>query len=281
MGVGLQMMKTVLFIFNIFLTLSGIGIIIAGALILTQMADFNRIAESDLVKMAIAMIVGGALVTIVAFVGCLGAMRESYKMLMAFAGLLLAIFIMELTVGICAAVFKTDYKVAFKESLSESLRHVLSNARDRTNNNYYDVARDRPAGGAGSYGTAYDAIDGRDKNYWDVLQRQFKCCGVDGPKDWPDNIRPISCCLDKFCWGDTAVYHQVGCYDTLVEKIHSSTAVLVYTGIGIAFVEILGIFLTCWLANSIENDDDEVIKIHNGHHEHRAHSESHSSETPI
>lgn len=46
------------------------------------MADFNRIAESDLVKMAIAMIVGGALVTIVAFVGCLGAMRESYKLLM-------------------------------------------------------------------------------------------------------------------------------------------------------------------------------------------------------
>lgn len=46
------------------------------------MADFNRIAESDLVKMAIAMIVGGALVAIVAFVGCLGAMRESYKLLM-------------------------------------------------------------------------------------------------------------------------------------------------------------------------------------------------------
>lgn len=67
--------------FEIF-QLSGIGIIIAGALILTQMADFNRIAESDLVKMAIAMIVGGALVTIVAFVGCLGAMRESYKLLM-------------------------------------------------------------------------------------------------------------------------------------------------------------------------------------------------------
>lgn len=58
-----------------------------------------------------------------------------------FAGLLLAVFIMELTVGICAAVFKTDYKVAFKESLSESLRHVLSSGKDRSN--YYDVARDR------------------------------------------------------------------------------------------------------------------------------------------
>jgi len=45
---------------------------------------------------------------------------------------------MELTVGICAAVFKTDYKVSFKESLSESLRHVLSRARE--NPNYYDVS---------------------------------------------------------------------------------------------------------------------------------------------
>ncbi|XP_030759124.1 23 kDa integral membrane protein-like isoform X4 [Sitophilus oryzae] len=275
MGVGIQMMKTVLFIFNIFLTLSGIGIIIAGALILTEMADFNRIAESDLVKMAIAMIVGGAIVTIVAFVGCLGAMRESYTLLMAFAGLLVAIFIMELTVGICAAVFKTDYKVAFKESLSESLHHVLSSRGVRGDNNYYDVSvsRDRNVGAGGTYGTAYDAIDGRDKNYWDVLQRQFKCCGVDGPKDWPDKIRPISCCLDKFCWGDTAVYHQVGCYDTLVEKIHASTTVLVYVGVGIAFVEILGIFLTCWLANAIQSEEDEVIKIHNGR-DLQGHSES-------
>lgn len=254
MGVGVQMMKTVLFVFNIFLTLSGIGIIIAGALILTQMADFNRIAESDLVKLAIAMIVGGAIVTIVAFVGCLGAMRESYTLLMAFAGFLMCIFIMELTVGICAAVFKTDYKVAFKESLSESLRHVLSSRGG--NNNYYEVSNRDRGSSSGVYqsGTAYDAIDGRDKNYWDVLQRQFKCCGVDGPKDWPDNIRPISCCLDKFCWGDTAVYHQVGCYDTLVEKIHSSTLVLVYVGIGIAFVEVVGIFLTCWLAGLVKED---------------------------
>ncbi|XP_050313706.1 23 kDa integral membrane protein-like isoform X2 [Anthonomus grandis grandis] len=272
MGVGLQMMKTVLFIFNIFLTLSGIGIIIAGCLILTEMADFNRIAESDLVKMAIAMIVGGALVTVVAFVGCLGAMRESYKLLMAFSGLLLAIFVMELTVGICAAVFKTDYKVAFKESLSESLRHVLTNARDRNSNSYYEATPSRGTGSVDQYRTAYDAVNGRDKNYWDVLQRQFKCCGVDGPKDWPDTIRPISCCLDKFCWGDTAVYHQVGCYDTLVEKIHASTAVLVYVGIGIAFVEILGIFLTCWLGNAVRLNDDEVIKIHNGHQLH-THSE--------
>lgn len=51
---------------------------------------------------------------------------------------MLAVFIMELTVGICAAVFKTDYKVAFKESLSDSLRHVLSRARE--NPNYYDVS---------------------------------------------------------------------------------------------------------------------------------------------
>lgn len=54
-------------------------------------------------------------------------------------------------------------------------------------------------------------------------------------------------------------------------------------GIKIISFQILGIFLTCWLANTLENDDDEVIKIHNGHHEHRAYSEtqSHSSETPI
>lgn len=48
--------------------------------------------------------------------------------------------------------------------------------------------------------------------------------------------------------------------------------------------QIIGIFLTCWLANAIENDDDEVIKNYGGHHhEQRAHSEtqSHGSETPI
>ncbi|XP_060528391.1 CD63 antigen-like isoform X2 [Cylas formicarius] len=222
MASGVGLMKLVLFVFNIFLTLSGIGIIIAGAFILTTMADFNRIAESDLVKLAIALIFAGAIVTIVAFIGCLGAMRESYVILMTFAGLLLAVFIMELTVGICAAAFKADYKVAFKESLTESMKRAQGN--------------------------------GRDKNYWDVIQRQFKCCGVDGPRDWPNANRPISCCLDKFCAGDYAVYHQIGCYDQLVEKIQESTSVLAYVGVGIAFMEIIGIFLTCWLANSIKSD---------------------------
>nr|CAH7715071.1 unnamed protein product [Callosobruchus chinensis] len=65
--------------------LSGLGIIIAGALVLADVSDFSHFVTSDLVGPPIVLIVLGTIIFLVASLGCYGAIRENYKMLIALA----------------------------------------------------------------------------------------------------------------------------------------------------------------------------------------------------
>lgn len=68
---------------NFLFQLSGLGIIVAGAVVLADVADFTHFVSGDLLGPPIVLIVAGAIVFVIAFLGCFGAIRESYKMLIA------------------------------------------------------------------------------------------------------------------------------------------------------------------------------------------------------
>lgn len=63
--------------------ISGLGIIIAGGLVLSDVSDFKHFTTSDLLGPPIVLIIAGSVVFIIAFLGCFGAIRESYNMLLA------------------------------------------------------------------------------------------------------------------------------------------------------------------------------------------------------
>ncbi|KAF7288111.1 CD63 antigen-like [Rhynchophorus ferrugineus] len=236
---GMSLIKYILFVFNLVFAISGLGIIIAGGLVLSDVSDFKHFTNSDLLGPPIVLIIAGSIVFIIAFLGCFGAIRESYNLLVAFAGLLVLIFILELAVGIAAAVYKGDFEGTLKKTLHASMANYTSNQVEQ-------IA-------------------------WDSLQKKFKCCGIDKPTDWeaPD-LWPKSCCYeqnldtlnldiiqpDKHCkdmnFGDN-VYSK-GCFQKLKDKIENNTKVLIGVGIGIAFVEVIGILLSCWLAYTIKNE---------------------------
>ncbi|XP_025832077.1 leukocyte surface antigen CD53 [Agrilus planipennis] len=232
----LGMVKYLLFVFNFLFAVSGLGLIIAGSVILSDVGDFSRFMETRIIAMPILLIIVGIIVFLVAALGCLGAIKESYYALMAFALCLLIIFVVELAVGIAAAVYKGEFQVLLKENLKESL------------DVYYDSKVDRIA--------------------WDNMQINLECCGVDGPEDWSGG-RPFSCChrtkkgapppTNMHCnsseRGDEIVYSD-GCFDKLQEKANTGAKTLTGVGIGIAFVEIIGVMLACWLANAIKKRDE-------------------------
>lgn len=131
----------------------------------------------------------------------------------------------ELAVGIAAAVFKSDFQVALKDSFRSSMSHYDKKTED------------------------HDA--------WVSLQTSLQCCGVEGPADWHgpdsnDKVIPYSCCYatregaappsESQCRTakptDIFVY-QDGCYPKLQKKIEQGAKVLIGVGIGIAFVEVL------------------------------------------
>lgn len=116
-----------------------------------------------------------------------------------YAVLLAVIFIVELAVGIAAAVFKADLEMMLKNSLQESIKR----------SNHEDMMA------------------------WDNVQRKLMCCGVDNPADWrtlsANKTLPASCCREKYidvgvghCTESLALgvdkYFQVRTYSKLLIK---------------------------------------------------------------
>ncbi|XP_032669233.1 CD151 antigen [Odontomachus brunneus] len=225
---GMNVIKYILFVFNLVFAISGIGIIAAGALVLADVGEFNHFMEGRIMAPPIVLIVAGSIVFIIAFLGCYGAIKEHYNMLIAFAAALLIIFVIELAVGIAAAVFKNDFSVAMKDTLKESMK------------NYTDA----------------------DKEAWDNVQKKLQCCGVDGPSDWNTGFRPFpsSCCttdMQVICQYGNPTMYKDGCFSKLEMRVMKGATVLIGVGIGIAFVEIAGIVLACCLATAIKREGDK------------------------
>ncbi|KAL1489342.1 hypothetical protein ABEB36_014256 [Hypothenemus hampei] len=229
----LSAIKYLLFAFNVLFVISGIGIIIAGALILSDVGEFKHFMEGRILAPPVVLIVAGCIVFLIASLGCYGAIRESYYMLMAFAVCLLVIFIIELAVGIAAAVYQNDVHKSLKELMKDSL--------DR-----YDTSTP-------------------DRSSWDNLQAKLKCCGVDRVTDWEQGKRPPSCChrprdgaaepSPQECRNakpNEDILYSTGCFDMIEMKARDASKVLIGVGIGIAFVEVIGVLLACWLASAIK-----------------------------
>ncbi|XP_058800473.1 CD63 antigen [Phymastichus coffea] len=227
---GMSTVKYILFIFNVIFAISGLGIIIAGALVLADVHAYSHFLEGRIIAPPIVLIVAGAIVFVIAFLGCYGAIKEHYNLLIGFAVALLIIFIIELAVGIAAAVFKKDFSDGMKDALRESMR------------NYKEKEVDQQA--------------------WDTIQMRFSCCGIDAPTDWLreagiTNGLPASCCVDttvRTCANNAEAY-QRGCFSELVMNVEKNASVLIGVGIGIAFVEVAGILLACLLAYVIKKEN--------------------------
>ncbi|XP_019880218.1 CD63 antigen-like [Aethina tumida] len=232
----LSLIKYLLFLFNLVFAISGVGLIVAGSLVLADVGEYSHFMEGKVLAPPVVLIVAGCIVFLVASLGCYGAIRESYYMLMAFALCLLIIFVIELAVGIAAAVYKSQFHTGIKDLMSKSMDN-------------YEVSKS-------------------DRIAWDNLQSKLECCGVDGPNDWPKDKRPLSCChapregaepptavhCRNALAGDDFLY-SYGCFDELQMKADKASKVLIGVGIGIAFIEIIGIILACWLASAVKNKE--------------------------
>lgn len=227
----MSFIKYILFIFNLIFAISGIGIIATGALVLADVGDYNHFVEGRILAPSIVLIVAGAIVFIIAFLGCYGAIKENYNLLIAFATALLIIFVIELAVGIAAAVFKNNFSMVMKDALKVSMKNFTE----------------------------------ADKQAWDKVQKELQCCGVDGPKDWFNGNTgfPSSCCNDTQLTQATNVQcviynaHKEGCFSKMEMRVHNDATVLIGVGIGIAFIEIVGIVLACCLAAAIKKETNK------------------------
>jgi len=105
------------------------------------------------------IIVVAAIVSIIAFFGCFGAVKESKCMLGTYFVLILAMFI----VMVVGAV------LGYTGSIEDTLKDPLGDALKQY--------RDNPGDDKGLQ--AY-------KDVWNQVQKELKCCGVEDARDWFD-----------------------------------------------------------------------------------------------
>jgi len=94
---------------------------------------------------------------------------------------------------------------------------------------------------------------------WDLVQHDLKCCGTNGSDSWTDaGVSPIpeSCCVTQTT--GCTVYHDDGCLDTFIKWVVSNIIIIGGVGIGLAFIQIFGIVISCCLAQNIRKEYQAV-----------------------
>lgn len=173
-----QCMKYLVIIFNLLLWLAGIGVLAVSIWLYMDSINYLKGAtESYMYFTAVYILMGaGGIMTIVGFLGCCGALRESQCMLGTYFVFLLVIFAAELT----GAVWAFLHKEELKEWISKPVTTMVKD----------------------QYST-----DAAVRKTIDAMQHDLQCCGGEGPSDWAADSElgilkatgtfqvPASCCL--------------------------------------------------------------------------------------
>jgi len=241
MSCGMVCLKYVLFAFNFVFWLAGIGVLGVGIWSRIQAKDYDTILGSGgITSAANIMIAAGCFVMVIGFVGCCGALKESKWLLVIYFILLLFIFILEIAAGIYSYVKK-----------DKVLNTVSENIKKAVKTNY---------GGATTSDKAFTKSI-------DYIQKQFKCCGVNKPGDWNTSswytkqalsakyAVPMSCCINQKTGCNLLVTNLLvfskGCVPAMKDYVKSHIAIIGGIGVGIAFIQLLGMIFAMCLCRSV------------------------------
>jgi len=245
---GGQILKYLVFIFNLFFWLSGLVLIIIGAIAKTNNFNLQHYVGSGANGAPILLIVVGCIITVLGFFGCFGAIRENFCMLITFSALLGLIFICELAAGIASYALHDKVEAYIITGMKNEIKNKNSTGIET-------------------------------ETTLEKLQRQFHCCGISNFTDWKDSpfygsrnrvpetcCRPITTnhtkCITEVDWSgkkpDETIWSH-GCQMQFFHKIQKNVAMIAGVGVGIAFLQALGIALACCLAHSIRRGAYETV----------------------
>jgi len=240
----MSVIKYLMFFFNFLFWLSGLVLIVIGAVIRDKYGDYFSYADVKFANTAVFIIVVGVIVFVIGFFGCCGAVKENYCMVTTFAVLLAFIFILEIVAGALGFTYKAK------------VDDVASKAMTRAIKDY------------GPHNPATKLMD------W--TQHKFKCCGKDGASDYGVNVTSgcpavssgiaqgvPSCHEEKKCSEGLLKpgggrKPGSGCKDSLINFIKENLVVIGGVAVSVAFIQLLGIIFACFLMKAIKGEYEVV-----------------------
>ncbi|KAL4225632.1 hypothetical protein ACF0H5_016318 [Mactra antiquata] len=164
--------------FNILIWLLGLGVLTVGIWMHVNRAPYSELLlNSTFFSATVLTIIAGAIIFVVGFCGCCGAILESQCMLITYFIFVLVLFGLE----VAATCLCLTHKVQIQKFLHAEVQYSI---QEDYNSNLLDT----PNGGVVA------AVDS--------IQEYFKCCGIDNQTDWykisawpNENNVPTSCCI--------------------------------------------------------------------------------------
>ncbi|XP_016304281.1 tetraspanin 34a [Sinocyclocheilus anshuiensis] len=231
-----------MFVFNGVIFLAGTAILGVGIWVAVDRVSLLSILENiedappelaQLANIGYVLIGVGAFLTLVGFLGCCGAVKESKCMLLSFFSIVLIIFLVEVAAAIVLFVFEPLVQKALDEigqKVAESIK-----------NKY-----------------------GKDESYtsvWDSTMSELKCCGYNNYSDFMGSpfessasLYPVTCCRSSSgpCNENEAKRASVvGCFDALVNLIEDNAVLLAGVALGIAALEIAAMVVSMILYTNV------------------------------
>ncbi|XP_011784723.1 PREDICTED: tetraspanin-8 isoform X2 [Colobus angolensis palliatus] len=228
--------KYSMFTFNFLFWLCGV-LILALAIWVRVSSDSQEVLNStDLGSSSYVavniLIAVGAIIMILGFLGCCGAIKESRCMLLLFFIGLLLILLLQVAAGILGAVFKSESDRIINETLRENTR-LLSTTEESAKQFQQAMAE---------------------------FQKEFKCCGlINGAADWGNNFQqyPNLCeCLDtqRPCTNyNGKLVYQEPCISSIRDFLVKNLIIVIGIAFGLAVIEILGLVFSMVLYCQIGN----------------------------
>ncbi|XP_063802124.1 tetraspanin-18 [Pseudophryne corroboree] len=241
-GDGVSCVKYLMFIFNFFIFLGGTFLLGLGIWVMVDPTGFREIiAANPLMFMGAYLVLAlGAMLFLLGFLGCCGAIRENKCLLLFFFMFILVIFLAELSAAILAFLFRENLtRDAFTKDLK---RHYQGNSTDVFTST------------------------------WNSVMTTFECCGVNGPEDFGDTLQfkthvygvvPEACCRRSVlrrdremlshteCMMGTEVNRQ-GCYATILNSLEPYVYVAGALAIGVLAVELFAMIFAMCLFRGIQ-----------------------------
>jgi len=256
-------LKFLVFTVNFLLWLVGLGVLGVSLWLLFDSDLYLQTAadqKTDYYLGTYVLLGIGAIITIMGFLGCCGAWKESPWMLGTFFTFLLIVLFAEIAVGIMVYFQGKPYDVFVHEGVKQTVQFNYNNNNTAAMKTF------------------------------DMIQEELQCCGLTGPKSWKKSVFneynfqgeelgitntksdynvPRSCCrapdtpdcfnnlkLDNNQIPSEARLYKEGCSLALTTVVTQHLVYILGAGAAVLFMEIFGMLCSLWLCCAVKRIED-------------------------
>uniref|UniRef100_A0A3Q0S812 Tetraspanin n=1 Tax=Amphilophus citrinellus TaxID=61819 RepID=A0A3Q0S812_AMPCI len=235
-------LKTFLISYSLIFWVTGVILLAVGVWGKVSLEAYITLVAEESTNAPYVLIGTGAIIVIFGLFGCFATCRGSPWMLKLYAMFLTLVFLAELVAGVSGFIFRHEIKAKLGTAYQKAVQN-------------------------------YNGTEG-DRGPVDNIQKTLHCCGINNYTDWnntdyfKENGIPASCCKDPakcspdilkdFVKAGNEVY-TTGCFALVTSTMEDNLGIIAGISFGIAFFQLIGIFLACCLSRYITNNQYEMV----------------------